>query len=297
MRRFVRKGTLLVLGAMCAPYAAAQVRQQAGARAVAIGDARINYEITGSGPVVVLIHGWALDLTVWDDQIPLLARGHRVLRYDLRGFGGSTGHADLTGDADDLRILLDSLGIRSAYVVGLSRGSRVALDFAVAFPERVRALVLYGPPPPAGFQPLPPGPGADARFGPIARRYGLDSVRKMFSASPVAWNPPNRPDVDARLARIWSRYDGRDLLDPGAESGRVSQARVDQLSSIQVPTLVIVGDHESPLFRAVGDTLIHRIAGARMVVIPDAGHGAHLHQPERFNRELLAFLESVDRRR
>jgi 3-oxoadipate enol-lactonase len=297
MRRIVFAGALLVFGVTCARYAGAQVTQQAGARGVPVGDARINCEITGSGPVVVLIHGWALDLTVWDDQIPVLARGHRVLRYDLRGFGGSTGHADITGDADDLRTLLDSLGIRSAYVVGLSRGSRVALDFAVAFPERVRALVLYGPTPPAGFQPLPPGPGAEARFGEIARRYGLDSVRKLFSASPVAWNPPNRPDVDARLARIWSRYDGRDLLDPGPATGRVPQARVEQLSSIRVPTLVIVGDHESPLLRAVGDTLIHRIPGARMVVIPDAGHGAHLHQPERFNRELLAFLESVERGR
>lgn len=296
MRRIVIAGLLLVLGTIRAPYVNAQVTQQAGARAIRIGDARINYEITGSGPVVVLIHGWALDLTVWDDQIPVLARGHRVLRYDLRGFGGSTGHADITGDADDLRILLDSLGIRSAYVVGLSRGSRVALDFAVAFPERVRALVLYGPPPPADFQPLPPGNGPEARFGDVARRYGLDSVRKLFSASPVAWNPPNRPDVDARLARIWSRYDGRDLLDPHPESGRVPPARMDQVPTIRVPTLVIVGDHESPLFRAVGDTLIHHIAGARMVVIPDAGHGAHLHQPERFNRELLAFLESVDRR-
>ena len=94
---------------------------------------------------------------------------------------------------------------------------------------------------------------------------------------------------------MWSRYDGRDLFKPGPPSGRVSPARIDDLAKVRVPTLVVVGDHELPLFRLVADTLTRRIPNARQVVITDGGHGAHFAQPERFNAALLEFLASVSR--
>ena len=265
---------------------------------VHVGDATINYELTGQGTTVVLIHGWAQDLTIWDDQVAAFAPHYRVLRYDRRGYGQSTGHFDPTADPDDLRIVMDSLGIRSAVVLGLSGGSRTALNFAVAFPERVHALVLYGQGPPEGFQPMPPGQRPEeigATFGEIARKYGLDSLRQFVRAR-LSWEPPNRPDYRKRLDRMWSRYDGRDLLDPRPPSGRIPAARMDQLERIRVPTLVIVGDHERPLFRMVADTLTRRIANARQVVIAEGGHGAHFAQPERFNDAVLAFLRAVEKR-
>src|SRR3970040_366100 len=117
---------------------------QAEARRVNVGDAVISYEITGSGAPLVLIHGWAQDLTIWDDQVREFSRQFRVLRYDRRGYGHSTGHADESADPDDLRILLDSLGIRTAYILGLSAGSDAALNFSVTFPNRVSAVILYG---------------------------------------------------------------------------------------------------------------------------------------------------------
>src|SRR5688500_643592 len=146
---------------------------------VNVGDATIHYELTGQGPTIVFIHGWAQDLDIWGDQVAAFAPSYRVLRYDRRGYGKSTGHADPTADPDDLRILLDSLGIRSATVLGLSGGSRAALNFAVAFSDRVHALVLYGQGPPEGFEPMPPGPRPGELFGPIARKHGLDSLRKF----------------------------------------------------------------------------------------------------------------------
>jgi 3-oxoadipate enol-lactonase len=263
---------------------------------VNVGDATIHYELTGQGPTVVFIHGWAQDLDIWGDQVAAFAPRYQVLRYDRRGYGKSTGHADPTADPDDLRILLDSLGIRSAVVLGLSGGSRAALDFAVAFPDRVRALVLYGQGPPKGFQPMPPGPRPGETFGPIARKHGLDSLRKFVESLRLGWEPPNRPDYRERLQRMWSRYDGRDLLDPRPPSGRVPGARMDQLEQIRVPTLVIVGDHERPLQRLVADTLTRRIRNARQVVITDGGHGAHFAQPERFNAVVLEFVSAVEKR-
>jgi pimeloyl-ACP methyl ester carboxylesterase len=276
--------------------AAAGAVAHAQSARVNVGDAEIHYELSGQGNTVVLIHGWAQDLTIWDDQVAAFAPRYRVLRYDRRGYGNSTGHADPTADPDDLRILLDSLGIRSATVLGLSGGSGAALNFAVAFPDRVHALVLYGQGPPEGFQPMPAGPRPGELFGPIARKHGLDSLRKFVGSLRMGWEPPNRPDYRDRLNRMWSRYDGRDLLDPRPPSGRVPRARMDQLTQIRVPTLLIVGDHERPLQRMVADTLTRRIPNARQIVITDGGHGAHFAQPESFNAAVLEFLGAVEKR-
>jgi 3-oxoadipate enol-lactonase len=274
--------------------AVVSIAAQAQMAHVSVGDAAIQYELTGRGTTtIVLIHGWAQDLTIWDDQVAAFAPHYRVLRYDRRGFGGSTGHADGTADPDDLRIVLDSLGIRSAVVLGLSAGSRAALNFAVAFPDRVRALVLYGQGPPEGFQPMPPGSRPAEQFGPIMREHGLDSLIKYVESVGLSWAPPDRPDYHEKLRRMWSRYDGRDLLDPRPRSGRVPQARIDQVNQIRVPTLIIVGDHERPHFRLVADTLTRRIPHARQVVIKDGGHGAHFAQPERFNAEVLEFVRAL----
>ena len=266
---------------------------------ISVGDAQINYELSGAGTPIVFIHGWAQDLSIWDDQVAAFFSSYRVIRYDNRGFGNSTGHADITEDPNDLRILLDSLGIRVAHVVGLSRGARVALSFAVTFPDRVDALVLYGTSPPEGFQPAPTGPSIVTVFSEIARRHGMDSVTKALWASPLVWLSP---DTDARREYLdrfqpsWAKYKGRDLLDPRPPSGHVPLVRVDQLGAVRVPTLVINGDHDVPAFLVVGDTLARRIPNARRVVLRNAGHGAHLYDPRQFNDAVLGFFKSVDKR-
>lgn len=282
------------LAALCVAVLSATGAAQGRSGMLNVGDAEINYEISGQGKTIVFIHGWALSLGVWDDQVAAFAPRYRVVRYDLRGFGKSTGHADPSAEPDDLRILLDSLGIRSVYLVGLSRGARVARDFIAAFPERVDALVLYGAGPMPGF-PVPPDFQRGFPFAEIAQKYGMDSVRKFIAASPIAWRPPNRPDLEEALRQVLAAYEGRDLLDPRPPSGRIPPATLDQLAQIRVPTLVIHGDHEMPLFQMVADTLVRRIPNARKVIIKDGGHGAHGAQPEAFNRALSDFFISVDR--
>jgi pimeloyl-ACP methyl ester carboxylesterase len=136
----------------------------------------------------------------------------------------------------------------------------------------------------------------NTRFGEIARNHGLDSLRKFVESIGLSWEPPNNPEYRKRIERMWSRYDGRDLLDPRPPSGRISPAGMDDLAKIRVPTLIVVGDHEVPLFRLVADTLTRRIPNARLVVIADGGHGAHFAQPERFNVVVLEFLADVVRK-
>jgi len=259
-----------------------------------VGTAQLRYAVMGSGPALVFINGWALNYSVWDDQAVAFAPRYQVVRYDLRGFGKSTGHSDETGDADDLRILLDSLGVQSARLVGLSRGASVAASFATRWPERVDALVLYGTPPTPDF-PLPPEMRGGPPFAAIARAHGMDSLRKWLDASPVAWYPPDRPQAADKIRKALADYDGRDLLDPRPASGRVPPATLADLSRLRVPVLLINGDHDMPMMRLIADTLARRIPGAKRVVIVNGGHGAHVAQPEAFNRELAAFLGSTRR--
>lgn len=262
-----------------------------------VGDALLRYEVRGSGPPLVFVNGWALNYTAWDDQVAEFARDHRVIRYDLRGFGKSTGHADGTRDADDLRILLDSLGVPAARVVGLSRGAMIAATFAVRWPQRVDAVVLYGMGPPLGFPAQPNRGERQERLAQVARDHGVDSLKLFIGTLPLAWVPPDRPDIVAKTQRTLADYDARDLLDRRPPSNRVARPTLAELFRLSMPVLLIHGDHETPQPREVADTLARRIPGAKRVVITNGGHGAHLAQPDAFNRELRAFLEKVPRRR
>lgn len=263
-------------------------------RTLNVGDAIINYDVVGKGPTVVFIHGWTHNISVWDDQVAAFKSRYQVVRYDSRGFGKSTGFADESAEPQDLLLLLEALRVKRAYIVGHSRGGSVALRFASGFPDRVAGLVLYGAFP-EGF-PAPPEVGQLFGSLPVlAKQSGLDSVGKLVLASDIAWVPAGRTDVTDRYRRLWTAYSGKDLLDPHPESGRTAVPQISQLSNIKVPTLVILGDHEAPFIAAAADTLAARIPGARKVVIPNAGHGAHFAQPASFNSALLDFFYEVER--
>lgn len=261
-----------------------------------VGDARLGYEVSGRGEPVVLIHGWALNMHEWNDQARAFSTHYRVIRYDLRGFGRSTGFPDVTADPADLATVLDSLGISSAYLVGHSRGAAVALAFALAFPGRVRGLVLYGSPPPQGFGLPFDGPDGPGDRRAIARQFGLDSVKAALLRHPITWMPPERVGAfRRRLDTLWAEYSGRDLLEDHPPSNRVARARIDHLREIQVPTLVLTGDHEMPYLQVVSAALAYGITGAKRVVLTGGGHGAHFAQPQGFNAAVLAFLDSASR--
>ena len=110
------------------------------------GSVRLRFRDEGEGAPVVFIHGWTVDLDVWEPQAAALAKSMRVIRLDRRGFGLSDGTPDLVADCEDLRVLLDRIGVARATLVGASQGARVALAFAMREPERVMGIVLDGPP-------------------------------------------------------------------------------------------------------------------------------------------------------
>src|ERR1051325_10075478 len=203
------------------------------------------YEVSGSGTPVVLIHGWTLNLRMWDPQVAAFSKRYRVIRYDRRGFGKSSGAEDGTWDALDLKALLDTLGVTGkVHVVGMSQGGRVALQFTRDYPERVASLTLHGTSAPDGFGVPFTGPDR-TRFDEwtkLAQDHGLDAFRTEWKRHPLMAIPMNRPAARAQLNAILAAYPGRRLLAPTAPSGPVRPIAMDELVKISVPTLVILGE-------------------------------------------------------
>src|ERR1041385_3805933 len=166
-------------------------------RTAKINGEELFYMVEGEGTPLVLIHGWSLNLHMWDAQVPALSRHFKVIRYDRRGFGKSTGSEDMSWDAADLDALLDHLGVRAAHVVGHSQGGRVALQFARRHPDRVVSLTLHGTSPPDGFALA--WSGADRpRFddwAKLAREQGIGAFRREWTAHPLMQVPAGHPEA------------------------------------------------------------------------------------------------------
>src|SRR5689334_19941744 len=107
-----------------------------------VNHTRLYYEVAGSGPPLVLIHGFDLDTRMWDDQFEVFAQHYRVVRYDVRGFGKSARPTEPYAHEEDLKALLDYLGIAQAHIVGMSMGGGIAIDFTLTYPEMTRTLIL-----------------------------------------------------------------------------------------------------------------------------------------------------------
>jgi len=287
---------------VCTAISAATSTLPAQSRFLDVPGARIHYTVNGSGPAVVLIHGWALDRREWTDQIAALSPRYRVIAFDRRGFGKSTGSADPSTEPADIRALLDTLHVRTAILVGHSAGAMVAQRFAAAMPERVEALVLYGGPAPVGFPGVEPrqqandgGPGGGR--GLIARQYGIDSVMRALDSRPQFRPGPNRTAaMAARIDSITKDYPGRDLLDPKPQSGAFPPATLAQVRAWSFPILFVSGEAEAQPWLAMSDSLARWMSNARRILVPGGGHGVHFDEPRRFNTALLEFLDSVTQR-
>jgi pimeloyl-ACP methyl ester carboxylesterase len=258
-----------------------------------VNETRLNYEITGEGPPVVFVHGFTLDMRMWDDQVAPFAAAHRVLRYDLRGFGASA--PPMVGEpyshADDLRALLDHLGVERATVVGLSMGGWVVQEFALKYPDSVSALILVDsvlrgrPWSPAAAVPLE----SFFRLGAAGR---LDEGKAVWLAAPIFSCSGRFPTVAARLEQMVGDYGCWEVLheDPHLP---LDPPAIDRLREIIAPTLAIVGEEDIADFHDIAARFAAEIPGARTVALSGAGHMANMDAPDAFNRVVLDFLASL----
>lgn len=262
-----------------------------------IGGARLYYELSGVGPVVVLIHAGIADSGMWSEQIPALEAYFRVLRYDVRGYGQSelTATWPAYSDYDDLRMLLEHFSIERVHLIGCSMGGGIALDFALAHPELVDRIVLSG----AGVgRFLPPSD---------ALRQGWDQVEEALEAGDLElalelenrmWvdGPQRAPETVAPELRDRVREMNRRIYNNAAalvgepEALALDPPAAQRLHELNAPVLVTAGDLDLPDVLVLVDHLSAHLPNATAVIIPDAGHMLPMEQPAAFNRLVLEFL-------
>jgi len=255
-----------------------------------VANVELAYDDVGSGPAIVLVHGYPFNRSMWDEQVAALRDDYRVIRLDLRGHGeseSSGGPATMSLMAQDIASLLDLLGINSAVVGGLSMGGYVTLAFYQLFPSRVEKLLL-----------------ADTRAQADTdenKKVRAEQAQKILSEGMAgiadAMLPKLlAPDTVSKRPEVVKRV--RDMMlqtkPEGAAAALSGMAqREDQtarLSDIRVPTLILVGREDAITPVADSEKMHQAIADSRLTVIENAGHVSNIEQPEQFNRALRDFL-------
>ncbi len=239
-------------------------------------------------PVVTLSHALGASLEMWEPQLPPLTRRFRVLRYDTRGHGGSEvppGPYTLSMLADDVRGLLEALGIARTHFVGLSMGGMIGQALALNHPEILDRLVLADT---ASHMPPEAGPLWDERIANV-ERHGMaprveETIGRWFTPPFIA----SSPDVVERI---------RTLIRTTAPQGFTCCSRaiqrlqyLDRLGEIETPTLILVGADDLGTPVALSELMRERIPGSQLVVLKSAAHLSNVEQAERFNQAVIRFL-------
>jgi len=244
--------------------------------------AQLAYERSGHGPATLLVHGFSLDLDMWREMAPLLAARRSVIAVDLRGFGRSEPPTGPYTHMADLAALMDGLTLDRAAIVGLSMGGGVAIDFALAHPERVSALVAVD----ATLDGFRWTIDWDLRV----RERSLDEIRKGWLASELLAWPQRDPAVAAWMAQQVGAYSGWHWRNRNPHA-RAEKPTMERLGEIEAPTLALAGEHDHADFRAIADILARDIPGARLEVLPGIGHLPPMEAPEATARAVLVFLD------
>jgi pimeloyl-ACP methyl ester carboxylesterase len=245
---------------------------------------KIYYEVHGSGPPLILTHGYSSTSAMWTAQIEALSKHHSLILWDMRGHGQSDYPDNPAAYSEaltvgDIAALLDEVGAAKAIVGGLSLGGYMSLAFYRAHPERVSALLIIDTGP--GFKKDDARDAWNKRAHATADRFDREGLGVLKSAS------RERSTVHHRDASGLAR----------AARGMLTQrdARViEVLPEIRVPSLVVVGADDTP-FLAASDYMAAKIPGAKKVVIPAAGHAVNIDQPQAFIEAVVPFLDGLPR--
>ncbi len=265
-----------------------------------IAGVNLYYEDVGQGTPLVFVHEFAGDAESWRLQVRFFARRYRTIAFNARGYPPSDVPDDLGAysqqqAADDIKGVLDHLGIKKAHVCGLSMGGYATLHFGLSHAERALSLVVAG----AGY-------GSDdaarhrADCEVVARRLeteGMAATAELYSRGPMRVqfmekDPVGWQEFRDRLAGGSAR--GHALTLRGVQMTRPSIYELgDRMARLEVPTLIVTGDEDEPCLEPAL-SMKRTIPTAGLVVIPKSGHTINLEEPEAFNRAVLDFLTAVD---
>jgi len=266
-----------------------------------IGFAPINgldfyFETKGAGTPLLLIHAGVADSRMWDGQFEQFSKTHLVIRCDLRGFGQSGKSAGTFAHYQDIAALLNYLNVAPVTVIGASFGGYVALDFALAYPDLVAALILVAPA--LGgyeFESAEMLEFFAAEEEALARgdRVGATELNlKMWvdglNRGDGEVSRQVRQQVKTMQLHIFSQPDVADM-----EEQELIPPALERLEQIMVPTLLVRGDQDVAEFQTISNLIAHKIRHSQQVIIPGTAHLPSLEKPEEFNQIVLDFLKNL----
>lgn len=260
-----------------------------------INGAKLYYEVKGKGHPLLLLHAGVADSRMWDDQFDTFAEKYRVVRFDYRGFGRSDMPSSTFSNIEDVRAILDYLDMESSYIVAISFGGLIAIDFTLTYPDRVKALVL----------------GAPSVNGDTAS----DRVRQFWEEEDALLEQDDLAGATELNMRLW--VDGP-YREPGEVDSAVRQKvydmqltiflkeipddvdeigpeipAIERLNEIKIPVQVMVGDQDLPEKVALADRLEKEIPNCKKVVIPGVAHMLNMEKPGVFKAAVIDFLLDV----
>jgi pimeloyl-ACP methyl ester carboxylesterase len=250
------------------------------------------YEVAGDGPAIVLIHPGLWDSRTWDPTFPVFAERHRVLRYDMRGYGRSDRPTGPFSHVEDLRAVMAAAGIERAAIVGNSVGGAVAIEFVLEHPDMSTALVAIAP----GLDGFiatfgEPSFDWDAAEGPIEAAVAAGDLERALDLEMELWAPLGTSDPAGARIREIARENLHELEIDWDLVARLEPRPATRLGEISVPTLVIFGADDVPGSEEFVDAIVANVPGARKEVVEGADHVVNMRQPDAFNRLVLDFLD------
>ena len=266
---------------------------------------RLYYEETGAGASIVFVHEFADDCRGFEPQIRYFSRRYRCIAYNARGYPPSDvpeEPARYSQDRarEDIRAVLDALGINKAHVVGISMGGFATVHFGFAYPGRTLSMVVAG----CGYG---AEPGKRQQFhDETAKTIALIEGQGMGEASKAYAQGPSRVQFQNKDPRGWSEFAanlaghstrGSALTMRGVQAQRPSLWDLTaEMARLEVPTLIMTGDEDHPCLEP-GILMKRTIPSAALVVFPNTGHAVNLEEPDLFNRTLDEFFHQVERGR
>lgn len=253
----------------------------------------VNYELSGNGKCLALIHGSCDNLNVWYNQVPAFSRHYQVLTYDVRGHGKTEmpeGELSMNLWVSDLYALLKALHIRETILLGHSMGGTIAAEFAVAHPDMINALILSNC---SGAARRSEEKMRERDIRLIAQIKALESegieafVRLRIAGLFSAEFKEKKPDAVEHYKQILSQTSREGQI--RVLQGMLKPTNPLDLSKITCSTLIIEGEYDSSTTPDTAETARQTIRGSQLKVFP-AGHATALEQPEAYNQTVLEFL-------
>ena len=266
---------------------------------VAVNGANLYYERAGGGQALVMLHAGIADCRMWEHEFASLADSYQTLRFDMRGYGRSLPAAGQFNIQDDLEGLLDALEVPSPTILmGCSMGGGLAIEFALAQPESVSALILVGSDP-RGFESDAAWP--DELIARSEAAFEQGEVDEVAELDIIIWFDGvgrSRDDVDpgirAKAFEMARRVTEHELSGIGDHKSKTTEVPAAQrLTELTMPALVIIGENDLPHLQQAADYLAEQLPHARKFVLPNAAHLPNMEHPALFEASVREFLAAV----